>query len=113
MENVVVVLVTAPAGETGVALARGLVEAGVCACVNLVPGVLSVYRWKGEVCEEGEVLLVIKSTLSGLARLEAAVLEAHPYDTPEFVVLDPVHVEGEYAAWVVGKVGGSAARGSI
>ena len=104
MENLVVVLVTAPAGEPGLELARGLVALGVCACVNVVPGVTSVYRWQGEICEEGEVLLVIKTTAAGVQRLEQAVLEAHPYDTPEFVVMDPVHVEGKYAAWVLGEV---------
>ena len=102
MDKMVVVLVTAPAGEVGLALARGLVEAGACACVNVVPGVQSVYRWEGEVCQEGEVLLVIKATVGGLERLEAAVLEAHPYDTPEFLVLDPVYVEARYGAWVLG-----------
>ena len=105
MGNLVVVLVTAPAGEAGLELARGLVELGVCACVNVVPGVTSVYRWEGKICEEGEVLLVIKTTAAGVGRLEAAVLAAHPYDTPEFLVLDPVHVEGGYAAWVLGEVG--------
>jgi periplasmic divalent cation tolerance protein len=95
-----VVLVTAPDADAGAALARSLVADRLAACVNLVAGVTSVYRWEGAVEEASEVLLVLKTTAGRLAALEAAVVERHPYDVPEFVALEPAAVEARYAAWL-------------
>lgn len=95
-----VVLCTAPV-EVAPALARGWVEAGVAACVNLVPGVRSIYAWQGAVCDDAETLLICKT-----ARAEAladAIRADHPYDTPEIVVLtlDDARTDARYLAWVV------------
>lgn len=94
-------LVTAP--DEGVArqLARGMVEARLAACVNLVPGALSVFRWEGEVREEPEVLMLIKSTDERLGELVEFVEREHPYDVPEFVVVDPEAIEHGYRAWLL------------
>ncbi len=97
-----VVLCTAPSPEVGRDLARALVGEGLAACVNLLPGVTSIYRWQGKVEEEPEVLLVIKLAADGLATLEARLLELHPYDTPEVVTLAPERVEPRYLAWLTG-----------
>ncbi len=97
----VVVLVTAPDVEVARRIARALVDGGLAACVNVLPGVASIYRWKGAVEEASEVLLVIKSVRSRLAELETAVARLHPYDVPEFVALDPIHVAAPYLAWLV------------
>lgn len=96
-----IVLVTAP--DEGVArqLARGMVEARLAACVNLVPGALSVFRWEGEVREEPEVLMLIKSTDERLGELVEFVEREHPYDVPEFVVVDPEAIEHGYRAWLL------------
>lgn len=94
------VLVTAPDREVGARLARALVGEGLAACVNLVPGVTSVYRWQGEVCEDAEVLLVVKTTAARLDPLRARVLELHPYEVPELVALAPAAVEARYLAWL-------------
>lgn len=98
------VLITAPDLEVARALGRRFVEAHLAACVNLVPGVTSIYRWQGELCEEGEVLLVVKTTAAALAGLEAENARAHPYDCPEFVALDPAHVAPGYLAWLAAAV---------
>ena len=94
-------LITAPSREVALALARTLVEERLAACVNLMPGVTSVYRWEGELAEDAEVLLVAKTTSARLPELTARVLELHPYDVPEVVSLAPREVEGTYLAWLI------------
>ena len=106
-DHVRAVLVTAPDVETGKRLARALVEQRLAACVNLVPGLVSVYRWDGEVCEDGEVLLVVKTTAARLPEVEALLEREHPYDVPECVALAPAAVEAKYRAWLLGEVDGS------
>lgn len=95
-----VVLITAPDGKTARTLAVELVERRLAACVNIVPGVTSIYRWEGAVEQAQEVLLLAKTCRSRLAELEDALLELHPYDVPEFVALEPAHVEARYRAWL-------------
>jgi periplasmic divalent cation tolerance protein len=81
-------------------LARRLVEARLAACVNILPGVESIYRWENRVVQEGEKLLLIKTTAERLPALREALLAAHPYELPEFVVIRPEEVESRYAAWI-------------
>lgn len=94
-----VVLVTAPPREAR-RLARALVDRRAAACVNLVPGVRSVYRWKGRVEEARETLLVIKTAASRVPDLLAAVRELHPYDVPEGIALPVVEGLEPYLKWV-------------
>jgi len=96
-----IALSTAPSGEVARALARELVARRVAACVNVLDGVTSIYRWNGAVEEAGESLLVIKTSAEQLANLEAALLELHPYDTPEFVAWAPGRVEPSYLEWLL------------
>lgn len=95
-----VVLVTVPDREGATTLARTLVEERLAACVNLLPGVHSIYRWEGEVASADEVLLVLKTRADRVDTLRRRVVSLHPYDLPEFVVLP---VEGGldgYLAWI-------------
>jgi len=100
-----IVLVTAPPKKAA-ALARALVEERLAACVNLLPGVTSVYRWEGEVQEDGETLLVVKTTAAAIARLTARILELHPYEVPEVIALPLEPGEGNeaYLRWLAGSV---------
>lgn len=98
------ILVTTPDLDVGRRLARGLVDARLAACVNVLPGVTSIYRWQGAVEESSEVLLVAKTSRARLADCEAFVRREHPYDTPEFVALAARHVEPRYAAWLAESV---------
>ena len=96
-----IVLITAPDVERARALARSLVGARLAACVNVVPGLTSVYRWEGAVQEDAEALLVVKTTAGRLPELTRRVLREHPYDVPEIVALRPAEVEARYLAWLV------------
>lgn len=95
-----VVLSTAPDDATAERLARGLVDAGLVACVNLVPGLRSIYRWQGEVQDDAEVLLIAKTVAERVPQLEAWLAEHHPYDCPECVALEVASVEAAYLAWL-------------
>ncbi len=99
-----VILVTCPDAETGQKLARVLVEEKLAACVNIVPGLTSVYFWQGAVQTEAEVLLLIKSTQPVLARLQARLLELHPYTVPEFLSLPVDSGAPAYLQWLAENV---------
>jgi len=99
-----VVFVTAPDEVVAERLARALVSSRLAACVNRVSGVVSTYRWEGEVNEDAEVLLIIKTTTGRLPDLEAAIDREHPYDTPEFVAFAPEHVSAPYLEWLQSSV---------
>lgn len=92
-------LCTAPAAHAE-SIARALVDERVAACVNVVPGVVSIYRWKGEVTRDDEVLLVIKTRDDKLAALQEAIARVHPYEVPEILTLAPSDVNEPYARWV-------------
>lgn len=100
MTEVAVVLVTAPGMEEAEALARALVEERGAACVNIVPGVVSLYRWEGAVQRDEEVLLVIKTTVDGAEDLKERVVALHPYDVPEVLVLPVTRGHRPYLDWV-------------
>jgi periplasmic divalent cation tolerance protein len=101
-----VVLVTVPDAETGLELARRVVEEKLAACGNVIPGVRSVYLWAGEVQEDPEALVVFKTTESALRELEERVVELHGYDVPEFLTLPVTHGHAPYLSWVSGAVDG-------
>ena len=95
-----VVLVTVPRGGKAESLAEGAVEARLAACVNILPGVTSIYRWRGRVHRDGESLLVIKTTAARLKELERWIKQRHPYETPEFLVLSVTAGSKEYLSWL-------------
>lgn len=97
--DVVVVLCTAPPAVAE-ALAHRLVDERLCACVNIVPGLRSVFRWQEQVDVADEVLLVCKTTRSSAERLEARLTELHPYDVPEVLVLAVAGGLPAYLEWV-------------
>ncbi|HHY86279.1 MAG TPA: divalent-cation tolerance protein CutA [Verrucomicrobia bacterium] len=95
-----VVLVTAPNTKTARRLARAALEARAIACANLIPSVHSLYWWEGRIDSGNEVLLIMKTTAAQLRRLEQLVLQLHPYDTPEFIVLPIVAGNRRYLQWI-------------
>jgi periplasmic divalent cation tolerance protein len=95
-----IVLVTVPRGGKAESLAEGAVEAGLAACVNILPGAVSIYRWKGRIHRDAESLLVIKTAAKKLKALEAWVKARHPYETPEFVALAVDSGSKEYLSWL-------------
>jgi periplasmic divalent cation tolerance protein len=95
-----VVLCTAPNADAAESLARGLVDAHLAACVNVVPAVRSFYRWEGEIHDDAEELLVVKTTAERLPEVEAFLVEHHPYDVPEVIALPVTAGSERYLAWV-------------
>jgi periplasmic divalent cation tolerance protein len=99
----VLVLTTAPSAEAGTALAETLLEERLIACANLVPGLLSIYRWKGAVEREGEVLVVMKTVESRVARLFERAAQLHPYEVPELIALPVAAIAEPYGSWLRGE----------
>lgn len=98
-----IVLTTLPNPESARQLARGLVEARLAACVNVLSPCLSVYRWQGELNEDGEIPVIIKTRAELYDRIEAYVREHHPYELPELVALDITHGLPGYLDWLAGE----------
>lgn len=103
-EPVRVVLVTVSDEDTAVSLARGLVEARLAACVNLVGGLRSIYRWQGAIEDDAEWLLIAKTTEARFEALRAHVVAHHPYDVPEVVALPILAGHAPYLDWVAAQV---------
>ena len=80
-----IVFVTTPSLEVARMLTKGILSERLAACANVVSGIESHYWWEGEICQENEVLLILKTTARSLPELEFFVVEHHPHDTPEFV----------------------------
>jgi periplasmic divalent cation tolerance protein len=96
----VVVLVTCPNRQVGETIGRTLVEERLAACANVIPGVTSIYRWQGKVCQDREVLLLIKTRRSRFAALTCRVQTLHSYAVPEIVALPLFAGSPPYLAWV-------------
>jgi periplasmic divalent cation tolerance protein len=99
-ETFVLVFTTMPPGEAATTLARTLVEERLAACVHLAPPMQSIYRWKGELQQDREQQLAIKTTHARLPGLEARLTELHPYEVPEFVVIAIDAASAAYGAWL-------------
>lgn len=99
-----VVLVTAPPKKAD-GLARGLVSARLAACVNVVPGLVSHYRWEGKVRRDRESLLVIKTRAALLKKVETWVKKHHPYTVPEVLALPVTGGSREYLSWLAANAG--------
>jgi len=100
----VVVLTTVGAGFDAHSLANELVDQRLAACVNIIPQLYSVYRWKGVVENDSEQLLLIKTTDERVEALRQMLFERHPYEVPEFVVLEPEGVAQAYRQWLIDSV---------
>jgi periplasmic divalent cation tolerance protein len=98
------VLVTAPNRKTARRLAQAALQARLVACANLVPGLESHYWWDGKLERGAETLILFKTTQTQLGALEELVVELHPYDTPEFLVVSAVAGNERYLDWISGSV---------
>jgi periplasmic divalent cation tolerance protein len=100
VSDVLLLLNTCPDAEVARHVARALVEERLAACVNLVPGLTSIYRWQGQIEESTEVLLLIKTTRERLAALEARLPALHPYELPELIAVEIDSGLTHYLDWV-------------
>lgn len=99
--DLIVILCTAPDEATAEKLAGALVAARLAACVNLLPGVRSYYRWKGAIESDAEVQLLIKTRQDLFSRVASWLEEHHPYDVPEVVAIPAGSVSAPYRAWAL------------
>ena len=103
----IVVLMSASNREEGSRIAELLIDSGLAACVQILSEVQSIYRWKGEIARDSEVLLLAKTTREVFADLEARVREVHSYETPEILALDVTAISEPYLKWLVNNLGDS------
>ena len=98
--QVLVILVTVVSQEEAVRIGEGMVNAKLAACANIIPGIQSIYRWKGKVVKAQEVLLILKSTKPRYRALEKAIKVMHTYETPEIIALPVTEGLDRYLGWV-------------
>ncbi len=98
--SILIVHCSCAADGSAANIARSLVEERLAACVSVLPGVRSTFRWRGETHTDDEVLLLIKTTRAAYPALAARLLELHPYELPEIIAVDVSAAHAPYAAWV-------------
>lgn len=107
----VVILCAVPADFETEPLARELLEASLAACVQVSPGVTSIYRWQGALEKSAEKLVLIKTRRELFARVEALLRSRHPYDVPEIVALPLCDGHAPYLAWLAAETVEAAPAG--
>lgn len=98
--QVLVILVTAVNQKEARRIGKGMVDAKLAACANIIPGIQSIYRWKGKVVKAQEVLIILKSTRPRYRALEKAIKAMHSYETPEIIALPVKEGLDRYIGWV-------------
>jgi len=107
----VVILVTAASHDECKKIARHLVENRLAACVNISQPIESVYRWEGQIAEEGEFLLIIKSIRELFTEIKTEISKIHSYHTPEIICLPVIDGSRNYLQWISDSVKPSTAAG--
>ncbi len=103
MSEYVIALTTCPTNKSK-ELGQYLVNLQVCACVNIIPKILSIYHWKGDVVTDDESLLIIKTQEKYKEKLLAFIKEKHPYEVPEFVVVPIQWGSDDYLNWIASSI---------
>jgi periplasmic divalent cation tolerance protein len=106
MSEICLVLCTFPDAASARQIGTVLVEMQLAACVNLVPGVESVYRWQDKVENAAEVLAIFKTSSAVFPSFERELVRLHPYEVPEIIALSPSTVAETYATWLLGSLAG-------
>jgi periplasmic divalent cation tolerance protein len=96
----VLILSTVSKIEDAQTIANHLVSNSMAACVNFIPNLESVYKWKNQVCKENEFLLMIKTTANKETNVYDSLSEIHPYDTPEIITLPIQNGSKDYLDWI-------------
>ena len=99
-----IVLCTTNSHESAIKITQHLLANRLAACVSLLPEITSVYLWHGNITQDKEVLLLIKTTQGNQLNLFNAIKEIHPYETPELIRLAPSQVEDNYLQWLINSV---------
>ncbi len=99
--SVVLILCTVPNRSVAEKIALHLVERRLAACVNIIPGVASIFRWKNRIEESEELLLMIKSSMGRLAEISEYIRSSHPYELPEVLAIPTSGGGMEYLNWII------------
>lgn len=100
MTDSIVILSTAPDADKAAEIAKSLVEEHLAACVNIVPGLRSIYRWEGKITDDAEVLCIIKTARDRFDQVAARIKSLHPYSVPEVIALPIIKGFEPYLEWV-------------
>ncbi len=100
MSDEIVVYITASSSEEAEEISRKLLEARLIACANIIPGIVSLFRWKGEICRENELLIIAKSRGALFNDIVGLVRRLHSYTVPEVIALPIIHGSEDYLRWV-------------
>lgn len=103
--SILIVHCSCAADGSADSIAKALVEERLAACVSVLPGVRSTFRWEGETHTDDEVLMLIKTSRERYPAMAARLLELHPYELPEIIAVDVSVAHAPYAAWVESQVG--------
>lgn len=106
MERAVFVYTTYPSVVEAEQAGRALVERRLCACVNILPGMISFYWWQGKIDRGDEVVMIIKTRAGLVEPVRAAVKQMHSYTTPAILVLPVEAADPDYHAWIVAEASG-------
>ncbi len=101
----ILILSTTDTPELARQIAAAIVGAGEAACVNIVPSIRSIYRWKGNVQDEGECLLLIKSTSEKFEPVRSRIRQLHTYQIPEVIAIPITAGDADYLAWMRSAIG--------
>ena len=104
MSEIRLILCTFPDAASARQIGTVIIEKQLAACVNLIPGVESVYRWQGKVESAAEVLAVFKTSAAVFPDFERELAKLHPYEVPEIIALAPAAVAENYAGWLLGSL---------
>ena len=100
----IVVITTVGTEEQANLIAREIVARRQAACVNILPGVRSIYRWKGKICKDGELMLVVKTLEQELDGVSATIRELHSYELPEILSFQVIRGEANFLEWIASSV---------
>jgi len=100
----IVVVTTVGTEEQAYLIAREIVARRQAACVNIVPGIRSIYRWKGKICKDGELMLLVKSLEGEFDGIAATIRELHSYELPEILSFTVTQGEQKFLEWIAGSV---------
>jgi periplasmic divalent cation tolerance protein len=95
-----IIFVTAVSEQEAASLGRTLVEEGLAACANIIPSIRSIYRWKGEIWDERETLIIIKSREDLFERIRSRIRELHSYEVPEITAITVDKGDADYVQWI-------------
>jgi periplasmic divalent cation tolerance protein len=96
----ILVLTTTDSLDLAARIASALVEQKEAACVNIVPGIRSIYRWEGKICDDAELLLLIKSSADRFEAVRSRIRQFHTYEVPEVISLPIVGGDQSYLRWL-------------